>query len=157
MVQDLTGCMSWIPEVCPKMCFCLAVKLCLGLRNILWYCTSLQRRLYSSKWVVSLFSFSSFIWVNFCLLNWILAWNVPEFLIGKIQRSEENKGQRTEKHIQLQDMFFLAWGRKACKYLLALFFRSLFQRVSIDRCSSNSHWCYYCLLSCLPSNSWVKR
>lgn len=77
-VQDLTGCTIWIPEVCPKVCFCLAVKLCLGLRNVLWYCVSAQRGDYTAvnEYFPLLSSVSSFVPVNCCLLGWKPACNV---------------------------------------------------------------------------------
>lgn len=111
LVQDLAGCTTWIPKVCPKMCFSLAVKLCLGLRNILWYCVSVQTGDYTAvnEYFPLLSSFSSFIWINCCLLNWKPAWMFPNSLLVWFRRSEgSDEGRRTEKHNRLWDgVFFL--------------------------------------------------
>lgn len=111
LMQDLAGCATWIPKVCPKMCFSLAVKLCLGLRNILWYCVSVQTGDYTAVngYFPLLSSFSSFIWINCCLLNWKPAWNVPRFLIGMVQKEWRKRwGPENREHNRLWDgVFFL--------------------------------------------------
>lgn len=79
-------------------------------------------------------------------------------LLMMFRRSEEdNQGQRPETQEALRPVFLFTSSQKACECLLAICFRSVFQRMSTDRFSHACGWCCYCPLSCFCSNSCIQK